>query len=536
MTGLGTGTNTAFLKAVGKNFPHRRFFSGGSSVNSSLYIGATGMKGLAQGMQVTTNNLANVSTIGYKHQSILFSDILYQSQAGIGNWWNAQEDSRVAIGQVGMGLQVESVRTIFQQGGLESSNTVTDMAINGKGFFQVMDEKDGGVYYTRAGDFRPDNEGVWRTPTGLALMGYQIGTDGSRGGLAPVQVDTFATIPAKTTSAVELTLNLSSRADKSASAENPYFALLDQYDGRSSTPLSTDAYTYSQPMTVYDAEGNARTVTAYFDGAPSDSPNRYMEFILAAEPTPRYDEEGNAIAPEPGDGLLMSGVLQFDSAGNLQSVSAFTPATEGSKELEDWVPAQLAGGLPQFTLDGAPMTLDLGIRAAGGWENAPASAAEVGTDMHLLPSMGEGAVTSQYPTTAFTSSTPTSTYTQDGYAEGFLSTVSIRNDGTVVGHFSNSESLDLWQIPICRFTSEDGLRREGSNLFSATPDAGQMEMGVAGTENYGTVQAYNIELSNVDMATEMVNMIITQRGFQSNSKVVTTADQMLQKAMELKRS
>ena len=106
----------------------------------------------------------------------------------------------------------------------------------------------------------------------------------------------------------------------------------------------------------------------------------------------------------------------------------------------------------------------------------------------------------------------------------------------MVGHFSNSESLDLWQIPICRFTSEDGLRREGSNLFSATPDAGQMEMGVAGTENYGTVQAYNIELSNVDMATEMVNMIITQRGFQSNSKVVTTADQMLQKAMELKRS
>lgn len=504
-------------------------------MNSSLYIGATGMKGLAEGMQVTTNNLANVSTIGFKHQNILFSDILYQTQSCMGNWWNAQEDSRVAIGQVGMGLQVEAVRTNYTQGGFESSNTVTDMAINGKGFFQVTNDA-GEAYYTRAGDFRPDNQGVWRTPSGLALMGYQLDASGNRGALSPVTVDAFATIPARATSSVELTLNLNSKADKSSSAENPYFALLDQYDGRSSKPLATDAYSYSQPMTVYDAEGNARTVTAYFDGAPSDSPNRYMEFILAADTLPQYDEDGKAIEPLPGDGLLMSGVLQFDSAGNLQSVSAFTPTEAGSKKLEDWVPATLSGGLPQFTLDGTPMTLDLGVRAAGGWENAPATAADVGTDMHLLPGMGEGAITSQYPTTAFNSSTPTSTYRQDGYSEGFLSNVSIRNDGTVVGLFSNSQSVDLWQIPVCRFTSEDGLRREGGNLFSAAPEAGQMEMGVAGTENYGTVHAYNIELSNVDMATEMVNMIITQRGFQSNSKVVTTADQMLQKAMELKRS
>ncbi|MDD4700708.1 MAG: flagellar hook-basal body complex protein, partial [Desulfovibrio sp.] len=101
--------------------------------------------------------------------------------------------------------------------------------------------------------------------------------------------------------------------------------------------------------------------------------------------------------------------------------------------------------------------------------------------------------------------------------------------------YSNNQSMSLWQIPVCRFTSEDGLRREGDNLFSASPDAGQMEMGVAGTENYGTIRAYNTENSNVDMATEMTNMIINQRGFQSNSKVVTTADQMLQKAVEMKR-
>ena len=151
--------------------------------------------------------------------------------------------------------------------------------------------------------------------------------------------------------------------------------------------------------------------------------------------------------------------------------------------------------------------------------------------------MGTAYTKATNATTNYTTSSPVARVsTQDGYPEGSLSNISITADGTVVGKYSNNQSANLWQIPVCRFTSEDGLRREGNNLFSATDDAGAMEMGTAGTENYGKINAYNIENSNVDMASEMVNMIVTQRGFQSNSKVVTTADQMLQKAMELKRS
>lgn len=161
----------------------------------------------------------------------------------------------------------------------------------------------------------------------------------------------------------------------------------------------------------------------------------------------------------------------------------------------------------------------------------------MGTNQNLLPSLGEGAVRAENATTAGSGSTSSTVLNrQNGYGQGSLNHISILADGTVEGSYSNGQSQSLWQIPVCRFTSEDGLRREGNNLFSAGPEAGAMEMGVAGTENYGTVAAYNIETSNVDMATEMVNMIVTQRGFQSNSKVVTTADQMLQKAMELKRS
>ena len=126
----------------------------------------------------------SISTIGYKQQGILFSDIFYAQQGGIGDWWNAQDNSRVALGQVGMGLQVESVRTMFGQGSFDSSNTVTDMAISGKGFFQVTDGVN--LYYTRAGDFRTDDQGVLRTPSGMALNGYKYNADGTKGGLQPV--------------------------------------------------------------------------------------------------------------------------------------------------------------------------------------------------------------------------------------------------------------------------------------------------------------------------------------------------------------
>lgn len=502
-------------------------------MNSSLYIGATGMKGLSEGMQVTSNNLANISTIGYKQQNILFSDVMYQTQASMGDWWNAQDDSRVAIGQVGMGLQVETIRTCYNQGPIESTNLMTDLAINGKGFFQVTDGDN--TYYTRAGDFKTDADGVWRTQAGMALMGYPLDAQGQRGDLAPVQVDMTNILAPKATTSLTMTMNLNDRDDHCTDEANPYFSLLASYDASKGTPLDSSQYGVAQQMTLYDAEGNPRSVTAYFDAAPGNGSSRFMEFVLADNNFSRVDEEGNPVALEAGDGLLMSGVLEFDAAGNLVNVAAFTPAEAGSKDLSAWTVAEKVNGNPSFMLDGNPVNINFGLSSDGEWQNAPASAAEIGLTAGNLPGLGEELAKSEFPTTAFNSSAFTNSFKQDGYAEGYISNLNITSDGKIVGTYSNGQSMDLWQIPVARFTSEDGLRREGGNLFSATEESGQMELGEAGTENYGQILAYNIEGSNVDMAQEMVNMILTQRGFQSNSKVVTTADMLLQKAMELKR-
>ena len=191
-------------------------------MNSALYIGATGMKALSTGMQVVSNNIANTSTIGYKQQSILFSDIMYTTQAGMGGWWDNQEDSKVALGQTGHGVQVDTIRTIFTQGNFETSNTVTDLALNGKGYFQVVDDTTGVAYYTRAGDFITDNEGYLRNPQGYSVSGYRYDAQGNlSNAVEPIQMSAFQVLTAKPTSQIEWQFNLGFDTDKAVSEETP---------------------------------------------------------------------------------------------------------------------------------------------------------------------------------------------------------------------------------------------------------------------------------------------------------------------------
>lgn len=497
-------------------------------MNASLYIGATGLKGLAEGMNVVTNNIANANTVGYKQQNLLFSDLMYTDQGNTGEGWGTQQDSYVGLGQTGKGLQVDSVRTLFGQGGLESGADVTDLAIGGKGFFQVT-TADGATRYTRAGNFRFDADGYLNLPDGSTLTGYAVDAAGKKGAAGPIQVSPTVTSAAQATSEIALSLNLGVTEDRASSTTNPYFGLLQSWDSNQSPPLSSNEYAYAQPLRVYDAEGNAQTLTLYVDGTPSTTDgNKTLEFILAAANQVTAGQSS-------GDAPLLSGTLTFNGAGQLTDMSAFTTTANTPNDLTTWTPAALTNGVPQFTLNGQAVTLDLGLHAAGNWTHSPASAAAVGADGTQLPSMGSTATRTATATTAYAGSSSQRSFSQNGYAQGALSTLEVAPDGKVVGSFTNGQSRTLYEIPICRFTSEDGLRREGNNLFSMTNDAGVMDMGTAGTENYGKINAQTLETSNVDMAREMVNMIVTQRGFQSNSKVITTADTMLQKAIELKR-
>ncbi len=459
---------------------------------TSLYTGATGMKSLSEGMNVVTNNIANVSTVGFKQQQALFSDLMYESQGMTGNSWEAQEGSTVALGQVGMGVQVETVRTSFEQGAFEIGSSVTDLALSGTGFFQVT-TVDGEQLYTRAGNFRFDSEGVLTLPGGEALSAYAINEDGSLGELGNIQIDPFAPMAAKPTSSMELGFNFGNIEDSDPGAANPYFSMVENYDGTKAPALDKTQYSYTQDLSIIDANGERQTLTLYVDGTPDASPNDIMEFVIAGNPT-----------------------------------------EQNPKDLANWTPATYEEGLPQFTLNDQNISINFGILGEQD-TGAIASAADVGLDKLALPGLTNVERLSN-ASTAADGSNSMFLNEQDGYTEGMLTNLNITDDGRVVGSYNNGQDMDLYEIPVCRFTSEAGLRREGGNFYSATPESGTMDMGKAGTENYATMHANTLEVSNVDMASEMVNMIVTQRGFQSNSKIVTTADEMLKKAMELKRA
>ena len=162
--------------------------------------------------------------------------------------------------------------------------------------------------------------------------------------------------------------------------------MLEQYDASSSPPLSSSNYGYSQSVTMYDADGTAHSATIYFDGAPSSSSGTTVEYLVSS------DADGNGGTAQ----ALMAGTLSFGNNGEITGMSAYTPSTEGSTDLADWNAATLsADGKPQMTVNGSPVTLNLGITATGGWQNSPGNAASVGTDASALASMArkEGRVT-----------------------------------------------------------------------------------------------------------------------------------------------
>ncbi len=498
----------------------------GLLMNSALYIGATGMKSLSEGMNVITNNISNVSTVGYKQQDIQFSDLIYQTQGNMGESWEAQEGSKVAIGQMGMGVQVDSVRTNFNQGAMEIASAVTDLALNGKGFFQVSDAE-GDLFYTRAGNFRVNEEGFLQLPTEETLMGYPIDEEGVRGSIEPINLLGYDTMAANPTTELSLGFNFGNISDSSSNAANPYFTLAQSYTATNDPPLAEGNYSYGQDLTIYDAEGNELGLTLYVDGTPEDAttPNKILEFLIAAD---------TSASGEPGE-ALMTGTLTFNAAGEIIDMSAFSPSGNDTANLANWTPTSLTEGKPTLNIDGQSIAFDFGLSAGGEMQNLPASAADVGIDPTLLGTMGTNIIRDSSATTAYDGSNILYRNEQDGFEEGYLMNLEISEDGTITGHYTNAQGADFYQIPVANFTSEDGLRREGGNLYSQSTDAGSLYLGTAGTENFATMHATYLETSNVDMSTEMVDMIITQRGFQSNSKVVTTADEMLKKAVEMKR-
>ncbi len=376
--------------------------------------------------------------------------------------------------QVGRGVFVSGVSPLFTQGSFETTANSLDLAIDGDGFFIVTE--DNARYYTRAGQFSMDKEGNIVNQGGLILQGYIADAAGNlTGDVGNLQIATRQS-PAQATSGATFALNLDSQSDIQTTA----FTLDGNGDGTNNDPAN---FNFSTTITVYDSQGGAHDVTLYFE---KTADNAWTIHYVNKDPADSTLLVEAGTQPLTFDG---NGALVDDSSGTAISFDFGSSVTT-----------------PQ------DVTFDYGT----GTGETPAGDGLDGT-------------------TQFASDFAVMNLTQDGYAAGSLKNITISEDGVITGIFTNGQTRAIGQVALARFLSTTGLTKLGRNLYGESYDSGQPVVGIASTSGLGRVLSNTLELSNVDLAEEFVKMISAQRGFQANSKVITTTDELMQEIVNLKR-
>ncbi len=389
-------------------------------------------------MGVVGNNIANINTTGFKSGRVTFQEMLSQTLRG------ASRPSEGGLGgtnpmQVGLGTQVGSIDTILEQGSLQATNRVTDLAIQGNGFFVVSNGKR--VVYTRDGNFDIDANGTLvHKATGEKLVGWMPNALGEIDITEPLGPASVITIPVGKTVAGQATTQASFKGN-----------------------LALNGSEWNTSVLVYDAVGAPHDVRIRFTRTARDT--WQVQFAVNGGP------------------MTPAGDVQFDENGRIRSDAGeititFTPGN----------------GAPDVEID-----LDL------------SRITQLATSSTVEP------------------------IAQNGYAPGTLEQITVSPDGVINGVFSNGLNLPIARIAMAVFNNPGGLERAGNNLFRESVNSGVANIGTAQTGGRGTISSGYLEMSNADIGNEFTNLIVTQRGFQANTRIVSTVDEMMQDVLQMKR-
>jgi flagellar hook protein FlgE len=395
-------------------------------------------------LDVVGNDIANVSTIGFKGSSTVFSDVLTQTLKGA-----AAPGGQIAgtnPAQIGLGSRLAGTVQSFAQGAIQRTSRPTDFAIQGDGFFVVNNGAEN--LYTRAGAFNLDATGNLTTPDGAVVQGWRADASGvvdTNAAIQAVQIRVGDILPPAQTSSVSLGGNITADA------------------------AIGDAVAMS--VTAFDSQGGATPLNLTFTKTAAD------EWTVAGS------------AGDPAlDVALTDNVLTFDGSGELVG-----PAGRN---------INIAGGL----IAGMPsaMTIVLGEAAESGRLTQYAGQASAGITE------------------------------QNGSPAGTLQGFNVGQDGVIVGNYSNGLNREIGQVATAVFTNPGGLERIAGS-WRQTANSGLAQIGIAGGGGRGLMSAGTLEMSNVDLAEEFTRLIVAQRGFQGNARVITTSDEILQEVVNLKR-
>lgn len=508
----------------------------------SLFAGVSGLRVHQTRMDVIGNNIANVNTPGYKKSRVTFQEMLNQTVRGASSPQGERGGTNPT--QIGLGVNLGSIDVIHAPGSPQSTGKTMDMAIEGEGYFIVGEGSN--KYYTRAGNFDFDESNTLVTPNGLKVMGYvrqlgQAGINVSPGNEVVIDLSHWTdNSVAGATTDVKIGKNLDTRSPLTPILTTiPAWKAIDMPTG--GDPLVIDlGPVFQDDIALIDDSSPANTATIshnYDTYQPGDA----YRFNRVTGKLEIFNKSG--VNPVGHNLATLTGNVTLDPSKNVDVPSHITPITVYDQNGDphelvvqlrktqdnpvfEWIADVFIEGQSVFSnhtirFDGAGNIIDGKIlpsvqRSFTGGRNV-----NLNIDFSQLTQLAQD-------TTALALG-------QNGFEPGSLQSISVDTTGTIVGTFSNGQNLSLAQVAIATFSNPGGLSKVGNTLFKDSKNSGDPQPGTPGTAGRGVIKPETLEMSNVDLSQEFVDMIITQRGFQANSRIITTSDEMLQELVNLRR-
>ncbi|GGB50235.1 flagellar hook protein FlgE [Shewanella inventionis] len=455
----------------------------------SFNIALSGISAAQKDLNTTANNIANVNTVGFKESRAEFADVYANS---------IFSNSKTAVGG---GVTTTQVAQQFHQGSLSFTSNSLDMAISGGGFFVTssgVGTQD--LSYTRAGAFKVDSDNYMVDAAGNFLQGFPVDDEGNSTSVSltttqPIQIPDTAGSPVKT-SLIEMQMNLNVGDEA--------------LDPASFDPDNSDTYNNSTSVTIYDSLGESHIMTTYFvkptNASLTGESNWVAFYAVDGEPV-SVDSAGTYSTDADGDGTA-------DGTGTASATTPAGAAWNGSVLTFNDVGAYTASSPNTIT------TVALGSTGAG-----------------VLDPGADGTQTIEVRfdnPTQYASPFEVTSLSQDGITVGRLTNVGIGSDGLITASYSNGSTVPLARVALVRFANEQGLTQVGNTSWKASLDSGEALAGEANSGTFGSIQSSALEQSNVDLTTELVDLISAQRNFQANSRTLEVNNTLNQTVLQIR--
>jgi len=552
-------------------------------MSRALYTGLSGLLAQSTRLDVIGNNIANVSTIAFKASDALFSTTFAETlRVGSGP---SGTIAGINPSQIGLGAQIGSVTQNFASGTITPTGIGTHAAIAGEGFF-VLSSPTGGQMFSRDGAFDLDAQQNLVNSSGLRVLGFMANDDFEIVPGTPVSeinVPLGSLSIARATTLVELAGNMDSSGDVATTgsmfSSQAYTDFLTALPATGATLLTNVRDGAIVPFAVGDiitmnAELGGRDLQAQtYTVTPGSTVTNLMDFMreglgidispgqpntpgVTISPGGTIDIEGNIGTANDIDALsftstgavsnpmtytrtatadgesAITSFTAYDSLGNPMTVTvtlAFEAAASGGNTWR-WFARSINDTDLDLCVGCGTLTFsDGGLLFSESGNQIQIDRVGLGSETPILIDPDFGAVTQ-----LAASSQVTATF-QDGAARGTLVDFAIGDNGIITGIFTNGLTASLAQLAVAAFTNQEGLIQQGSNMFGLGPNSGMAQIGAPGEFGTGTIVSNALESSNVDLANEFVNLVVTSTGFNANTRVISTASDLLTQLLNVVR-